>query len=88
MSFAPNQPSATRMPSWLRTLIYWILIVGLSIFLWEAVSKLPHSSSLQWVVPFAGVIGFFAAWIAIYFVWKKLARRGARDQGSPNRPIG
>jgi len=89
MSSSPNRPSADRMPGWLRTLTYWVLMAGLAIFFWEATTKLPHSSSLlQWVIIFAGVIGFFVAWIIVYFVWKKLARRRAKDQGSPNRPIG
>jgi len=87
MSFAPNQPSADRMPSWLRTLMYWILMIGLAVFLWEATSK-RHSSSVDWVITFAGVIGFSVAWTVIYLAWKKLARGGARDQDSPNRPIG
>ncbi len=88
MSFVPDQPSGDRMPSWLRTLIYWVLLAGLSVFFWEAAAKLPHSSLLDWVIPLAGVFGFFVAWIVIYYVWKKLARRRAKEQDSPNRPLG
>ena len=88
MTFAPQQRRPDAMPRGVQRIVFWILMIGMAAFLWERSSKSPHAAGIDWLSVFAAVAGVFVAWVVIYLAWKKVAQHRAKNQDSPNRPIG
>lgn len=88
MTFVPNQRRPNEMPPGLRRVLFWILMVVLAAFLWRVDSSPGNSREFRWTMDFVAVVGVFVFWVIIYTIWKRIARRGPKSDGSANRPIG
>ncbi len=90
MTFAPQQRRPTKIPSGLRRIVFWVLIMVLAAGIWRESPAGGTRGAPSWLVDFVLVFAFFGVGIFIFTVWQIIRRRrtsrgGPENLGQPTR---